>query len=227
MSTITKFVGTCIIRDPVIKRALTRGLINNTALAKYLIKQHNMNSSLDAVLTAIRRNAEEIALHTEQQSSFDIHKVLAESRLSSKNKVVVMSLKKGESTLSLLPEIFSAIDIYGGEILKVIKGAESINLVFDEKNLQKISEIITQKKVKFVKRCVGEVTLYLDPIVVDTPGVFSYLLTELSTHNINIIEAVSCGSEYMLVVEEKDLLKTQEVLYGLYEEAKTKVKVSA
>ena len=46
----------------------------------------------------------------------------------------------------------------------------------------------------------------------ETPGVFSYLSSMLSDRSINVLEAMSCWSETLFVVAEKDIAKVLEAL---------------
>ena len=48
-----------------------------------------------------------------------------------------------------------------------------------------------------------------------TPGVFAAILNELAINNINVYETLSCLFEIIIFVDEKDLLKSYEVLMGL------------
>ena len=55
MTNITFKVWDMINNDPSIKRGLARGITNQRALAKYLLEKKEIDASLDAVITAIRR----------------------------------------------------------------------------------------------------------------------------------------------------------------------------
>ena len=46
----------------------------------------------------------------------------------------------------------------------------------------------------------------------ETPGVFSYVASLLSDRGINVLEAMSCWSETLFVVSEKDIAKVLEAL---------------
>ena len=55
MTNIQNEVTNFIEQDVSIRRGLTRGIINTRALAKYIHKNLMLSSSIDAVISAIRR----------------------------------------------------------------------------------------------------------------------------------------------------------------------------
>lgn len=215
MTNVTSLVNNFIERDPVIQRDLARGLINTSALAKYIIKEVKIKSSPDAVVTAIRRNIEENGYDKKFKEK---KKFFVDSRVSSKNKMAFVVLRKSEATLNLLSELFDKINIHGGETIRLAKGSESLEILIDEKNLDKVMSIFTEDKIKRIRKNIGVVTINLsevDSILESTPGVFASILNELAINNINVLETISCLYEIMLFVEEKNLLKSYEVLMRL------------
>ena len=55
MTNITHTVWKLLDNHPSIRRCMSQGLINNTALAKYIIKEKKIDGTLDAISSAIRR----------------------------------------------------------------------------------------------------------------------------------------------------------------------------
>lgn len=216
MANVTVLVNDFIERDPVIQKDLVRGLINTSALAKYMIKEGKIDASADAVVTAIRRNVEENGYSKKFKER---KRMFTDSRVSSKNKMAFIVLSKAESTLKALPDLFNKVDIYGGDTIRLVKSSESFEILLDEKNLERALTLFPEDKVKKIKKNIGVVTInlcqddYLN--LEDTPGVFASILNELAINNINVLETLSCLYEIMIFVGEKDLLKAYEVLMGL------------
>ncbi|MCK4859096.1 MAG: hypothetical protein KAS87_00890 [Candidatus Omnitrophica bacterium] len=209
-------VNNFIERDAVIQRDLSRGLINTSALAKYLIKEGKINASPDAVITAIRRNIED----NDYSKRFkDKKKIFIDSRVSSKNKMALVVLEKGEATLNLLSELFNKINIHSGETIRLVKSSESLEILIDEKNLDKVLSVFAEDKIKRIRKNMGVVTINLSHDKLSklemTPGVFASVLNELAISNINALETILCLYEIMIFVDEKELLKAYEVLMGL------------
>ena len=55
MTNIAHNVWKILDDDPIIRRCMSQGLINTTALAKYMINEKKVEGTLDAVNSAIRR----------------------------------------------------------------------------------------------------------------------------------------------------------------------------
>jgi len=218
MTNVTSLVNNFIERDVVLQKDIARGLINTSALAKYIIKEVKIKSSPDAVVTAIRRNIEENGYDKRFKEK---KKFFTNSIVSCKNKMAFIVLHKSEATLNLLSELFDKINIHGGETIRLAKSSESLEILIDEKNLDKVRSIFTQDKIKLIQKNTGVVTINLSKDdclnLNNTPGVFASILNELAINNISVHETISCLYEIMIFVDEKDLLKSYEVLMGLCE----------
>ena len=55
MTNIVHEVWKILDTSPSIQRDMSLGLINHSALARYIIEERNIDANLDAVLSAIRR----------------------------------------------------------------------------------------------------------------------------------------------------------------------------
>jgi len=58
-------------------------------------------------------------------------------------------------------------------------------------------------------------SIRFDERMTETPGFIVYVLKELAWHNINVVEVVSTYTELIIVLEEKDLLKSYKVINDL------------
>lgn len=215
MPTTSNIVWGLLEQDPAIKKAISKGLVNTTALAKYIIKTYNLNASMDAVISSIRRNIPENGENDSKEEVVSMQEIFKNTKVSSKNKVASIVLKKDQATFTLLPEVFSVFDYYGGGTLRLVQGADAIEFIFDDKNLPKFLNIFSEKKILKINKALGEIGIFFGPGVQHTPGVFATILNELALHNINVHEAISCLSEYMVYVKEEDLIKAYDLLYKL------------
>ena len=81
---------------------------------------------------------------------------------------------------------------------------ESIRVVIDEKNLDKMKSIIPKKNIPKIMTGLAEIIVSLHEVADVTPGVVSTVTTELAMSGINMIEFMSCVPELIIVVDEKD-----------------------
>lgn len=212
MTNITQEVWKIINTDASIRRDLSRGIINMRALANYISKKANIKAPTNAIISAIRRYEEENPIRDTFNKALD---VIANSTMSSKSGIVSISLEKDEETERALPKLFSLIEVGKNQVMRIIQADESIKVIIDKKNIKKTKKIIPEHKIKKINEDLAEVTIHLDERSWSTPGIAALITSELSIHNINISEMMSCIPEIIIFFKEKDLMKAYNVLYGL------------
>ena len=143
---------------------------------------------------------------------------LSQRTASSHN--INIALAKGKEANKALPRIFSIINFERGETLRIVQGEESIKILIDEKNLDKMLDIIPRNIILNIQKDLAEVNMHLHPEAVKTPGIVLVLATELIMNNVNMYEIMSCVPEMLIFVEEKDLLKAYQVLFELCHQKK-------
>ena len=116
---------------------------------------------------------------------------------------------------NLLPELFSMIYYNRGDVLRIIQADESMKILVDEKNLEKIQKLFPEKKIIKIDKNLGEINMHLHPEAVNTPGIAGIITNELALNGINIMEIISCVPEMLFFVDEKDILSAHQVLYRL------------
>jgi len=198
--------------SPCIRRDLSRGLINARALAKYILKTQKMDTTLDAVISAIRRykidKQGDIFLNARNLISQTIN-------LSTRSGLAEISLVKDDDVQHLLPELFEVIDYTRGEVLRIIQATESIKLLIDGKNLENVTELFPKDKIIKIDKNLAEINMHMHPKMVSTHGILAVIANELAINGINIVEIMSCLPEMVLFVKEEDILKAYQVLYQL------------
>jgi len=198
--------------SPCIRRDLNRGLINARALAKYILKTQKMDTTLDAVISAIRR----YELGRQDDIFINARKLISQTiNLSTRSGLAEISLIKDDDVQRLLPELFDIIDYARGEVLRIIQATESIKLLVDEKNLEKITELFPKDKILKIDRNLAEINMHMHPKMLATYGILAVIANELAINSVNIMEIMSCIPEMLLFVKEKDILKSYQVLYQL------------
>ena len=200
-------------RQPAIKKCLSQRLINVSSLAKFIMQNGESNiesMNVDAVITAIRRSIEDSAKESFENKSL----ILRNSRLTCRNKIASIIVKKESSAMPALSNIFSSVDFLGAETLRIVKGQSTIMLLFDEELLEKITKLFNPSLIIESRKKLGVITIALS-LDQQKHNAFCSILNELSINNVNVIEAVTCISEYMVFVDEKDMLKAHEILYKL------------
>ena len=212
MTNINQEVWKFIDKSPSIKRTMSYGLINKRALANYIKKQINLQTNLDAIISAIRRynieNYDNLFLTAQKM-------ITHTTDLSTRSNLVNVVLSKDTEIQKLIPEFFSLIKYDIGDVLRIIQADESIKVLINEKNLKKILKALPKEKILSIDENLAEINLHLTNEAKYTPGVLAIITNELALNGVSIVEVLSCFPELLWFVYQSDLLKAYNVLYQL------------
>lgn len=212
MSNIVHEVWKILDDNPSIRREMNRGLVNTSALARYIIKEKKVNGSLDAVIGAIRRY--ELDRHEDIFNT--ANKLLAQTiNISTKSNLAEISLIKDSEVQQILPKLFSIIHYIRGDVLRLTQANESIRLLIDEKNMEKVIALFPKGKIISKEKNLAEINIYIHPKMQTTPGILAVIANELATNRINIVEVMTCPPEMIWVVKKEELVKASDALFQL------------
>jgi len=212
MANLTHEVWNYLDSEPSIKKELGRGIVNTMALAKHIIDAKNLERSPDAVISAIRR----YVLEEKHAPIFhNVEDIIKNSRISTKNKIALIAMKRDSMVLDVLPNVFPLIELSRGDVMRLSEGKESLKLLVDEKNLQKIADVFPKNKIIGITRNLSELSINLGPGSIEAVGVLATIMNELAVNNIRIVEVIGCLPEFMLFFDSKDILKAHEILMEL------------
>ena len=209
MTNITHQVWNIIDSSPCIKRNMSDGLINTTALARYLIKEKKVKGTIDAISSAIRRY--ELTKYNDIFAS--AQKIVSLGIISTRSKLATIAVIKDAEIQKLLPKLTSVIQFSRGDVLRIIQADESIKILINEKNLEKILKFIPKNKIIEIERDLAELNMHVHEKAKKTPGILANISQELALNKINVVEIMSCFPELLWFVKEKDALNAYNILY--------------
>ena len=214
MTNIVRKVWKILDNSPCMRMDISRGVINSRALAKYIIKEKKLDATVDAVISAIRRYNSD---HHEKIFE-NAYKVMVQSiTITTKNPLVNIALTKDTEIQKLLPKLFAVINYEHGDVLRIIQADQSIKILVDEKNLEKVKPLFPENKIIKIYRNLAEINVHMHPDAKYTPGILAITSNELAINGINVLETMTCISELLWFVEEKDLLKAYNALNRLWQ----------
>lgn len=208
--TIIREVERMIERDAVAKRGLQRGLINVRALARQVHGSLRTPTSLDAVISAIRRYPVE-----PEKKGHNPARLLKNCKIGMKNKIADITLSNTFDIQKSISEISSTINPSRGDVFRFVAGVATLKIIIDERNLDRALQILPRKEVLRITRSHAEIIISLPEEATNTPGIVAVIATELALNNVNLIEIMSCVPELILLVNERDSLKAYEVVESL------------
>ena len=212
VNNIREFVWKVIDTDLAIKKDISRGILNVRALANYIINNYKIDTSIDSVISAIRRYNIQPA---KKQEPGDVYSLLRKAEIRTITKMASLSLKKNEDVTQKLGVILPRIDYEGGEVLRVLEGSKLFKIIFDKKSYNKMINEFKKSDIIDSNRDISMLEVIYPKELERTPGVFSVVSNELGENQISIIDALICSNEHIIVVDEKDILKAFEVLHNL------------
>ena len=214
MTNITHEVWKILDNNPSIRRNMGQGLINTSALARYIIKDKKLPASLDAVQIAIRR----YKLNQHDEIFNKAQEMFPQAlNISTKTNLAEISLIKDTDVQKILPKLFDFIHYVQGDVLRVTQANKSIRLLLDEKNLEQVKSLFTKEKIITQEKNLAEINIYIHPQMQKTPGILAIIANELALNNINIVEFVTCPPEMLCIIKKEDLVKASNILYNLCE----------
>jgi len=211
---IRREVEKLLDRDVIVKKGLARGIINVRALAREIQEKLGHEASLYAIINAIRRYPIEEKVEEVPKKFFK------NCRISVKNKIADMAIVNNSEAQIKLGEVFSLIDLGSGATLRIIVAVKSIKLILDEDNVEKVESLFQKSMIIKIRRNLSEVVIsFPEKIeelkIEEAVGVASKITSELALNGINIIELMTAAPDFILIVNERDAVKSYEILQKL------------
>ena len=164
---ITKLTESYILEHPSIKDCLKNGLINYSSLSRRIASELNLNikKNFDAILIACRRYQRK--LKGEEILENKISKILKNSKIEIKNKIIAIVLEKDiffENLINLEKEIKKR-----KEIFRIIEGASAITVITTEEFLESIRKYF-KNKIIVENTNLAEITIKSPKEIEEVPG---------------------------------------------------------
>jgi len=197
---------------PSVKDCIAKDLINYSSLARMIMKDLDIKNE-EAVMIACRRYAQKLA---RKDHEGEILSILADSRLEVKTKICIVTASNDWAVLQRLERLFAKL-INQKALMQVIQGAQAITIIADEKLRSEVVTEVGEGNVLKVREDLVEITVKSPQRIGETSGVFSYLASNLAEQGVNIVETVSCYTETIFIVHEKDMIPAYSLLSNLLE----------
>jgi len=199
---------------PSIKDCISKDLINYSSLARQIIKEMGLKNE-EAVMIACRRYAVKLG---RQDHESQILRVLGKSRLEMKTKICIVTAKNDWSVLNRLEVMFKKL-LNEKSTMQVIQSTHAITIIADEKLKDEVIGSVGLGNVLKTREDLVEIAVKSPEDIVDTSGVFAYLSNNLADGGINVVEAVSCFTDTIFIIDEENMIQAYSVLSKLIENA--------
>lgn len=211
MESISEIVKKFLDYNPCIRRDLGRGIINIRALARYIKKEKNLETKIDAIISAIRRYDSE---HHKEIFKNSLT-LLKKAPISTKGGLANVAITKDEENQEKLSNIFSLINYSLGDVLRISQADGQMKILVDERNLPKIKKLFPDKKIIKIDKELAEINIHFSEEASKKVGIIGVITNELAINGVNVLEIISCSPEILFFVHEKDLTTAHQVIYRL------------
>jgi len=206
---VTKLAENFILEHPSIKDCLKNDLINYSSLSRKIASELELNpkKNFDAILIACRRFQRK--LRNEEAAEKKIIKILKKSKIEIKNKIAAVVLEKDiyfGTLLNIEKEIKK-----NREIFRVIEGASAITIITTEDFVDLIKKSF-KNKIIVENVNLAEITIKSPEEIETTPGAYAYVCSLFWENGINIVETLSCWTDTIFLIDEKDTGKVMGLL---------------
>lgn len=202
MPTTTELTEKYLEEHPVIKNSLKQSIVNYSKLSRKIAKDLNIEkqNSLDAILIACRRYAEKLKTGSKYEEK--VINLMKKSELEIKNKIIVCIIDK-RIYLDNLSEIEKKVRTLA-DVFYVIEGSKVFTIITSEKYCDELNKLFKRNMVKISKN-LAMLILKSPETLENVPGVIAYISSLFAERGINIVEIVSCWTDTIIIIEEKDI----------------------
>ncbi len=217
MPTVAHIVKSIIGKKPFIQEALSRGILNNAALAEELTpvieKELGKKVKFSAVNMAIRRLGEKLEKTFVVRPKFD-----KKSDITIKSDLVAITLYKNDKAEKHIKNIYDIISLKEGDLLTITQGLQEIMIITNRKHRKEMLKLFPKSSIKKIIKSLSSVTIKVPLESIRTVGLFYSVTRALTWENINIVDIVSTLTEMTFILDEDDTARAFEILKRLIKE---------
>lgn len=211
MITVSNAVSQIIKDKPLIEEALSQGIINLSALARLILSEVRRLTYKDvkegAVLMALKRQPKTI------KSASLVKSVLGKSgNLMVRSNLSEFTVSNVDFSVEKHQKIIKEIEKTRKYFLTITQGTFESTVIVASDLKKTVETILGRDKIIFKLDGLCSITINLPGKTVSTPGVYYSILKVLAWEGINIVEVVSTFSEFIIILEEKEVSRAFALL---------------
>lgn len=194
---------------PPLGDALRAGVANYAAMARRVAGDLGVRPT-EAVVAACRRYPRG---RGEAHGEAAVRRVLRKSRIESRSKVAAITVELGTDVLQRLGDVVEEL-LDENLLCRVIQVSRGTVILVDEDSVPRVLRALRERNVLRVRRGLVEVAVTSPESIEETPGLLRLLSGLLATRAINIVEALSCYTDTIFLLDQSDLSPAIATLTG-------------
>jgi aspartokinase len=207
VASVAKQVRDYIESHPSVADALKLGIVNHSALARLIGKELGIRKQ-EAVLAACRRYPiDRIKSYKEDA----VRRVLGKSRIETRTKMATITVVQGIDVLQRLGDVVEEL-LDENRICRLIQVSQGTVIIVDEDSVTRVTKKLREDHLISVEKDLVELAVTSPESVEETPGLMAFLAGALASRGINIVQAMSCYTDTIFILERDDMTPAIETL---------------
>ncbi len=199
---------------PSILDCLRHEVINFSALAQMIMPEvlsvcKKEKAKIDSIKMSLMRYTDELNRENEilEQRVSDI---ISKSELQLKNDLVVITVNSN-AIISKINTLMEFIDKF--RFFQLIQGTRVFTILADYKHKSEVLSIFSPTSIKNIIEDQTALILTSPKEITNVQGVVAYITYIIASGQINITQIMSCDTDTIFLVDEKDSSKAWELLW--------------
>ncbi len=196
-----------INRHPSIGDALRLGIVNQSALGR-LVARELGTSKVEAVVAACKRAPQRRARDHREAA---VRGVMRRSRVETRTRVSTLTLGRSAQVLLRLAGAAKEL-LEEGRLFRLIQGSQGTVVIVDDDAVDRMMKEIPRDQVMKVRRGLVELGVVSPESIEEVPGIMSRLSSAIAAADLNVIQAMSCYTDTLFIVEERDMVRAFQAI---------------
>lgn len=215
MQRISEVVETFVVESPLIEEHLSLGLLNLSALARYLrprIRQALLRPVSEAsIVMALRRLGPRLATRSRRPPT----RTAGPSDLTVKSNLVELTFRASDAIRDAHRRLLGRIHRADDAFATYTEGATEVMVMVSAGLEKTVLEVFAGERLVSRVRHLSAIIIRLAPSTVQTPGVYYAILKCLAWQGINVVDVVSTATEFTIFVANDDVERAFSALRRL------------
>jgi len=215
MITVPEATKKIIERSRYLSEAMSKGLLNYSALARYIKPELEemlfKDVSESSVIMALKRLE---PYFKPKFKPIDVFKTSPEMIVRS--NLGELTLNNSVDLKTNVSKIFALYASQSKYFFTLTEGVSETTIIASEGLFIDIKKLLAKESVLSEYKNLSSITIRMPKEVMETPGIFYFFLKSLAWEGINIVEMVSTNLEFTLILEDAEVNRAFAILKSLF-----------
>ncbi len=217
MITVPEAAKKIIERSRYLSEAISKGLINYSALARYIKPELEemlfKDVSESAIIMALKRLEPQFQPKFKQSNVFK-----TPPEMIVRSNLTELTFNNSEELTEKLSEIFSLHARHSKYFFALTEGISETTIIASYDFAENIKKILKEQTIVAEYKNLSSLTVRQPKEITYTPGIVYFFLKSLAWEGINLMEVVSTYLELTLILEDKEVNRAFAILKSLFAE---------